>query len=35
MLTRRSFLDAGGFHFPFPAMGTIAKEANGYEFKPI
>lgn len=26
---------AGGFHFPFPAMGTIAKEANGYQFKPI
>jgi glyoxylase-like metal-dependent hydrolase (beta-lactamase superfamily II) len=41
--TRRKVFDmivkekmtAGGFHFPFPAMGTIAKEANGYEFKPI
>lgn len=41
--TRRKVFDmivkekmiAGGFHFPFPAMGTIAKEANGYQFKPI
>ena len=41
--TRRKVFDmivnekmiAGGFHFPFPAMGTIGRQANGYEFKPV
>lgn len=41
--TRRKIFDmivnekmiAGGFHFPFPAMGTIVKEGMGYQFKPI
>jgi hypothetical protein len=23
---------AGGFHFPFPAMGTITQSGNGYQF---
>jgi glyoxylase-like metal-dependent hydrolase (beta-lactamase superfamily II) len=26
---------AGGFHFPFPAMGTIQGTGNGYQFTPI
>jgi len=25
----------GGFHFPFPAMGTITPSGNGYQFNPI
>ncbi len=25
----------GGFHFPFPAMGTIEVAGNGYAFKPL
>lgn len=26
---------AGGFHFPFPAMGTITQSGNGYQFNPL
>jgi hypothetical protein len=26
---------AGGFHFPFPAFGTIESAGNGYQFKPV
>ncbi len=25
----------GGYHFPFPAFGTIEKLGNGYDFKPV
>jgi glyoxylase-like metal-dependent hydrolase (beta-lactamase superfamily II) len=25
----------GGFHFPFPAFGTIARLGNGFDFKPV
>lgn len=34
MLVRERML-AGGFHFPFPAMGTFENSANGYLFKPV
>lgn len=41
--TRRKIFDmivkekmmAGGFHFPFPAMGTITPSGNGYQFNPM
>jgi hypothetical protein len=41
--TRRRVFDAlvdnkttmGGFHFPFPAMGTIEAAGNGYQFKAM
>lgn len=41
--TRRKIFDmivkekmtAGGFHFPFPAMGTITPSGNGYQFTPL
>jgi hypothetical protein len=26
---------AGGFHFPFPAFGTIEPSGNGYQFVPV
>lgn len=26
---------AGGYHFPFPAFGTIDNAGNGYQFKPV
>jgi glyoxylase-like metal-dependent hydrolase (beta-lactamase superfamily II) len=26
---------AGGFHFPFPAFGTMEVSGNGYQFKPV
>ncbi len=26
---------AGGFHFPFPAFGTMEAAGNGYQFKPM
>jgi len=26
---------AGGFHFPFPAFGTLETAGNGYQFKPM
>ena len=26
---------AGGFHFPFPAFGTLEAAGNGYQFKPM
>jgi glyoxylase-like metal-dependent hydrolase (beta-lactamase superfamily II) len=26
---------AGGFHFPFPAFGTMEPSGNGYQFKPV
>jgi hypothetical protein len=26
---------AGGFHFPFPALGTIEPSGNGYQFVPV
>ncbi|WP_439520598.1 MBL fold metallo-hydrolase [Hydrogenophaga sp.] len=26
---------AGGFHFPFPAFGTMEATGNGYQFKPM
>ena len=40
--TRRKLLDQAaadqvmvtGYHFPFPAVGTIAKDGKGYAFKP-
>ena len=25
----------GGFHFPFPAIGTMEAAGNGYQFKPV
>lgn len=25
----------GGFHFPFPAIGTLEAAGNGYQFKPM
>lgn len=25
----------GGFHFPFPAMGTLEAAGSGYQFKPV
>jgi len=25
----------GGFHFPFPAFGTLENAGNGYQFKPL
>ena len=41
--TRRKIFDmivkdkmmAGGFHFPFPAFGSIEQAGNGYAFKPL
>ena len=41
--TRRTLLDrvvadkvmVTGYHFPFPAVGTIAKDGKGYAFKPV
>ncbi len=41
--TRRKLLDrvvadkvtVTGYHFPFPAVGTIAKDGKGYAFKPV
>lgn len=41
--TRRRIFDmlvkekmvAGGFHFPFPAFGTVEAAGNGYAFKPV
>jgi glyoxylase-like metal-dependent hydrolase (beta-lactamase superfamily II) len=41
--TRRRVFDAmvkdraltGGFHFPFPAIGTMENAGNGYQFKPL
>ncbi len=41
--TRRKIFDmvvkdkmtAGGFHFPFPAFGTIETAGAGYQFKPV
>ncbi|MEY2618787.1 MAG: hypothetical protein RL522_1789 [Pseudomonadota bacterium] len=41
--TRRRVFDAmakdraitGGFHFPFPAIGTIENAGSGYQFKPM
>ena len=39
---RRSFdklvkatLAMGGFHFPFPALGTLEASGTGYQFKPM
>ena len=26
---------AGGFHFPFPAFGSMEASGNGYQFKPV
>jgi hypothetical protein len=26
---------AGGFHFPFPAFGTMEVSGTGYQFKPV
>jgi glyoxylase-like metal-dependent hydrolase (beta-lactamase superfamily II) len=26
---------AGGYHFPFPAFGTLEAAGNGYQFKPV
>jgi glyoxylase-like metal-dependent hydrolase (beta-lactamase superfamily II) len=42
-LTRRRVFDmlvkekmmAGGFHFPFPAFGTIETAGSGFQFKPV
>lgn len=41
--TRRRIFDmlvrertvAGGFHFPFPAFGTLEASGNGYQFRPM
>lgn len=41
--TRKRILDmaasenilTGGFHFPFPAMGKITREGEGYQFTPM
>ncbi len=41
--TRRRIFDmlakdktlAGGFHFPFPAFGSLETAGNGYQFKPM
>lgn len=33
LVSERSFV--GGFHFPFPAIGTIEPSGNGYQFKPL
>lgn len=41
--TRRRIFDTlvkdkmamGGFHFPFPALGTLEASGNGYQFKPM
>ncbi len=41
--TRRRIFDAlvkdralaGGYHFPFPALGTMEVAGNGYQFKPL
>ncbi len=41
--TRRRIFDmlvkdktlAGGYHFPFPAFGTLEASGNGYQFKPV
>jgi hypothetical protein len=41
--TRRRVFDAlvankmtmGGFHFPFPAMGTLEAAGSGYQFKAM
>jgi len=41
--TRRRLLDrvvadkvmVTGYHFPFPAVGTIAKDGRGYAFNPV
>lgn len=42
-VTRRRVFDTmvrdraltGGFHFPFPAFGTLENAGNGYQFKPV
>ena len=34
MLVRDKMV-AGGFHFPFPAFGTIEPSGNGYQFRPM
>lgn len=34
MLVREKTV-AGGFHFPFPAFGTLEAAGNGYQFKPM
>ena len=34
MLVRDKVM-AGGFHFPFPAFGTVEPSGNGYQFKPL
>lgn len=42
-LTRRRVFDTmvrdraltGGFHFPFPAFGTMEASGNGYQFRPV
>ncbi|MBY0437734.1 MAG: MBL fold metallo-hydrolase [Burkholderiales bacterium] len=34
MIVKENML-AGGYHFPFPAFGTISTLGNGYEFKPV
>jgi glyoxylase-like metal-dependent hydrolase (beta-lactamase superfamily II) len=41
-LTRRKVLEAaalggtmvGGYHFPFPAVGSVLKDGTGYDFEP-
>ena len=42
LVTRRNVLEeaagdgtlVGGYHFPFPAVGTVLKNVDGYEFDP-
>jgi glyoxylase-like metal-dependent hydrolase (beta-lactamase superfamily II) len=34
MLVKEKMM-AGGFHFPFPAFGTIEPAGNGYQFVPV
>ena len=34
MIVREKMM-AGGYHFPFPAFGTIEVAGSGYQFKPV
>jgi glyoxylase-like metal-dependent hydrolase (beta-lactamase superfamily II) len=34
MLVKEKMI-AGGFHFPFPAFGSITPSGNGYQFVPV
>jgi hypothetical protein len=34
MLVKEKMI-TGGFHFPFPAFGSITPSGNGYQFVPV